>query len=89
MVIPTYKQPFKTTGDASPKFIFREIEVKWESRGTIHNKKNKRNSLLKKSMKQTSSSYQTEFKKEVIQMLKELSKIINRNAYYCNKELDY
>lgn len=40
-------------------------------------------------MKQTSSSYQTEFKKEVIQMLKELSKIINRNAYYCNKELDY
>ena len=29
------------------------------------------------------------FKKEVIKMLKELRKIINRNADHCNKELDY
>ena len=29
-----------------------------------------------------------EFKKEVIKMLKELKKIINRNADHCNKELE-
>ena len=35
-----------------------------------------------------SSLLDPKFKKEVIKMLKELRKIIDRNAHHCNKELE-
>ena len=55
----------------------------------IKNKKNKKNHLKQQNNKtDLSSQLDPKFKKEAIKMPKELRKIINRNAYYCNNELE-
>ena len=58
-------------------------------------KKSKRNhsqlkwEILWKNKNETDfTSISSEFKKEVIQIWKELRKIINRNAHHCNKEIN-
>ena len=39
-------------------------------------------------MKLTSRLLDPKFKKEVVKMVKEIRKVIDRNADYCKKELD-
>ena len=48
----------------------------------------KRIPLKEQTMKHLSSVIDSEFKKEVMKVLKELRKAIDRNADYCKKELE-